>query len=102
MWPVRSAFERGATLTNARNFFARLDYATFAKLADEQFKFGQLTPGGAVWVPYGWQPIALAVPSGQTGQHLLAEDEYASMYVQSFFAATLVSSASYFCECATT
>ena len=51
-------------------------------------------------MPYGWQPIALAVPSGQLVQHLFAEEESAVMYVQPFLAANLVSMASDFSESA--
>ncbi len=54
------ALERGATMATCATFLAQLAWKDFEEFMNKHCQFAQLTPGRALWVPYGWRSILVS------------------------------------------
>jgi len=55
--PATAIVDRGATLETCVTFLTQLSWKEFDKFMTKHCEFATLTPGRALWVPYGWRCI---------------------------------------------
>lgn len=66
IWPVEAGLNLGSTVEDTHDLLTAMAPKAFETWSESHVQHAELTPGQAVWIPYGWQCILIAAAT--TGQ----------------------------------